>query len=248
MVSDVFIEMFDRLPRQGPGKNECTKKAFEILSELPERPHILDIGCGSGMQTLLLAQLSGGKVDALDLYRIFLDDLNERAMKKGISDNIRTCVGSMTDLPYEKDSFDLIWAEGSIYIMGFKEGVSYWKQFLKNKGYICVSEINWLKDNPSEKAISYWNNYPEVSMKTVEENKETISEIGFDCIDIFILPESAWWDYYHPLELRLEEMKKKYSENAEFNEFSKEIYEEMEIYKECSDDYGYVFYIMKKKE
>ncbi|WP_445475627.1 class I SAM-dependent methyltransferase [Methanococcoides methylutens] len=249
MVSDIFLEIFDRLPRQGPGKNECTKKAFTMLSGLPARPHIIDIGCGSGMQTLLLAELSGGKVDALDLYRIFLEDLNERAIKKGISDKIRTCVGSMTDLPYERKSFDLIWAEGSIYIMGFKEGLSYWKQFLKKGGYICVTEINWLTDQPSEKALSYWNNYPEVAMKTVEENKETISELGLDCIDTFVLPESAWWDdYYNPLEIRLGEMKKKYPENADFTEFSEEIYAEMEVYKECSADYGYVFYIMKKKE
>lgn len=248
MESDIFLEIFDKLPRQGPGKDECTKKAFSILSDLPERPEILDIGCGSGIQTLALAEVSNGHVYALDLNRIFLEDLNERARKRGISGNIRTCVGSMTDLPYEKESFDVIWAEGSIYIMGFKEGLTYWKQFLKNDGYICVSEITWLTEFPSEKALSFWNCYPELAMKTVEENKDIISELGFDCIDTFVLPESAWWDdYYNPLEIRLEEMKGKYPENDDFARFSEEIYAEIEIYRECSTDYGYVFYIMKKK-
>ena len=249
MESDIFLEIFDRLPRQGPGKDECTKKAYSMLTGLPEKPRILDIGCGSGKQTLVLAQISNGQIDALDLYRIFLDDLNERTKKKGLSENINTVVGSMMELPYEKEKFDLIWAEGSIYIMGFREGLAYWKQFLKNNGYICVTEITWLTQSPSEKALSFWGNYPEIAMKTIEENKEIISEIGFDCIGTFELPESAWWDdYYDPLKIRLKDMKDKYAENTEFAEFSEEIYAEMEAYRECSDDYGYVFYIMKKKE
>jgi ubiquinone/menaquinone biosynthesis C-methylase UbiE len=86
MESDIFLEIFDKLPRQGPGKDECTKKAFSMLSDLPEKPNILDIGCGSGVQTLALAEVSNGYVAALDLNKIFLDDLNDRARNKGISE------------------------------------------------------------------------------------------------------------------------------------------------------------------
>lgn len=245
----IFLEIFDRLPRQGPGKDECTRKAYSMLSELPERPYVLDIGCGSGRQTLVLAEISKGHIDALDLNAIFLDDLNERAKQKGFSDNITTFVGSMTELPFEKESFDLIWAEGAIYIMGFKEGLAYWKQFLKNTGYIAVTEITWLKSSPSERARSFWDNYPEVAMGTIDEKKAIISDLGLECIGSFVLPEKAWWDdYYHPLEKHLEEMNEKYSGNSDFIKFSEEIYAEIELYRECSDDYGYVFYIIQKKE
>lgn len=82
----------------------------------------------------------------------------------------------------------------------------------------------------------------------MKRTKYVTSELGFDCIGTFVLPESAWWnDYYHPFEKRLEEMKEKYLENNYFVGFAEEIYTEIETCRECSVAYGYIFYIMKKK-
>lgn len=46
MVESPIFEIFDGLPRQGPGNNKCTEKAFNLLSPLPAGTKILDIGCG----------------------------------------------------------------------------------------------------------------------------------------------------------------------------------------------------------
>ena len=47
MTDDIFFEIHQGLPREGPGRNEYTKKAFEMLPRL-DNPRILDIGCGTG--------------------------------------------------------------------------------------------------------------------------------------------------------------------------------------------------------
>jgi len=52
---DIFFEIHKDLPREGPGGNEYTRKAFYMLGDLPPEPYILDIGCGPGMQTIELA-------------------------------------------------------------------------------------------------------------------------------------------------------------------------------------------------
>ena len=108
-MPEIFWELHSGLPREGPGDNESTKKAYLMLKELPKNPRILDIGCGPGMQTIELAKLSNGRIDALDNHQPFLEDLKRKAEKEGLSERINSVKGDMPALNYENNSFDLIW-------------------------------------------------------------------------------------------------------------------------------------------
>lgn len=109
-VAEVFWELHNALPREGPGDNESTRKAYLMLKGLPENPRILDIGCGLGMQTIELAKSANGRIDAFDNHQPFLEDLKRRAEKEEVSKKIRTVNGDMFALNYENSSFDLIWS------------------------------------------------------------------------------------------------------------------------------------------
>ena len=65
-----FHELFEALPRQGPGLDESTRHALGLLPPLGPDQSILDIGCGSGVQTLELARRSR-RITATDLHRPF---------------------------------------------------------------------------------------------------------------------------------------------------------------------------------
>lgn len=69
----IFYEVHSNLPREGPGDNKSTDRAFKALKNLPPKPRILDIGCGPGMQTIELAKLSCGQIEALDSHQPFLE-------------------------------------------------------------------------------------------------------------------------------------------------------------------------------
>jgi ubiquinone/menaquinone biosynthesis C-methylase UbiE len=75
-MPQIFYEVHSNLPGEGPGDNESTGRAFKSLKNLPANPRILDIGCGPGMQTIELAKLSGGQIEALDSHQAFLDQLD----------------------------------------------------------------------------------------------------------------------------------------------------------------------------
>ena len=49
---EYFYELFEALPRGGPGDEESTRRAFNTIPNPPEQPFILDIGCGPGLKTL----------------------------------------------------------------------------------------------------------------------------------------------------------------------------------------------------
>ena len=82
----LISSMFEELSRQGPGSDEATAFAFSFLSRDRRRGRILDIGCGSGMQTLTLARICPEcRITASDLHQPFLDDLTARAENAGVA-------------------------------------------------------------------------------------------------------------------------------------------------------------------
>src|SRR5512133_2195224 len=100
MDETFFFNIFEGLPRQGPGSDFCTTRAFHVIPDIPKHAHILDIGCGSGMQTLALARLAPeSTITASDIHQPFLDDLLERAKNEGLDNRIKTIPASMDNLP-----------------------------------------------------------------------------------------------------------------------------------------------------
>ncbi len=243
---DIFLELHSNLPREGPGNNDSTAKALSFVPKLPQNPRILDIGCGPGMQTLTLAKLTGGQVIAVDNHQPYLDVLQQRAESESLSNHIETHNCSMFSLDFEHDSFDLIWSEGAIYIIGFQEGLRSWHSFLKPGGILAVTELSWLVKNPPNEPLQFWNQeYP--NMKNIEENISIIQDSGYNYIHSFTLPESAWWDnYYLPLQERISLLQAKYQDDAEAQGILQLEQREIELYRNYSHCYGYVFYIMQK--
>jgi ubiquinone/menaquinone biosynthesis C-methylase UbiE len=244
---DIFFEIHKDLPREGPGNNNSTRKAFSLLKNLPSNPRILDIGCGPGMQTIELAKLSNGKIIGIDTHKPFLDELNRRAEKEGVQDRIETIICSMFSMDFEDEFFDLIWSEGAIFIIGFEKGLKEWHRFLRKRGYIVVSELAWLRGKPPQETNQYLKKeYPPI--KTIEENMQIIKRLGYHFLKKFILPESGWWDdYYVPLENRISLLRKKYQGDTEAEKALDETLIEIEMFRKYSAYYGYVFYLMQKK-
>ncbi|GAB1539884.1 class I SAM-dependent methyltransferase [Scytonema sp. NUACC21] len=242
---DIFFEIYKDLPRQGPGNNESTRKVFSLLTDLPPKPSLLDIGCGSGMQTLELAKLTDGTIAAVDNHSPYLEQLNSQILAEGLAEKVVTANASMFSLKFEAKSFDVIWSEGAIYIIGFEKGLQTWRPLLKDKGHLVVSEISWLKSNPPTEVQKYWEaNYP--GIKSIESNLRMVEDLGYRKIGLFVLPESGWWDnYYTPLEKRIGLLREQYKDNEAMNRELDNSLLEIEFYRKYSDWYGYVFYLMQ---
>ncbi|MCB2220159.1 MAG: class I SAM-dependent methyltransferase [Bacteroidetes bacterium] len=220
-----------------------------MVTNLPDVPHILDLGCGTGSQTIALAKLLGGHIIALDKHQPYLDVLSQQAQKEHLSNVIKPVRGDLLFLDFPDQSFDLIWSEGAIYIAGFKKGIMSCKPLLKKNGYLVVSEISWTDsvNRPSE-LKEFWNKeYP--GMKSIQESLKIIRESGFELVHYFPLPEEDWWTHlYHPLNARLKKLREKYSGNTEALEMIEYVQKEIHFREIYADHYGYFFYIMKKSE
>ncbi len=244
---EIFWQVHRDLPREAPGSDASTLRALSMLPDLPASPRILDIACGPGAQTVALARATNGDVTAIDTHQPFLDDLARRAAQAGVADRVHPRQASMFDLDFGQP-FDLLWSEGAIYIIGFERGLREWRRLLKPGGLIAVTEISWLKPNPPEAAHRFWSEaYP--NMATVEENLARLSAVGYRSLGHFTLPESDWWDnYYHPMAARIEMLRQAYSDNPEALSVLDLEYAEIELYRQFSAWYGYVFYLGQASE
>ena len=155
-MEEIFYEIFEDLPSQGPGDAKSTQKAFRKIVGLPSAPDILDIGCGVGRQTLDLAKLTSGRIMALDNHRPFLEMLQERSHTDDLLAEIQMVQGDMAALGFEPESFDLIWSEGAAYIMGFDTAMKAWRPLLRPGGSMVLSHIVWFKKNRPKEVEAFW--------------------------------------------------------------------------------------------
>ncbi|MDR0512929.1 MAG: class I SAM-dependent methyltransferase [Treponema sp.] len=246
--NELICEFFSAMQRQGPGSPEMTKKALGFLGFVDNlsQKKIADIGCGTGGQTMLLAQNCLADITGVDIFPDFINIFNDNAKKQNLQDRVRGIVGSMDDLPLQKDEFDIIWSEGAIYNIGFERGLTEWRNYLKKEGFIAVTEASWFTvDRPAE-IEEYWAyHYPAIT--TIANNVHTMQKCGFVPFATFTLPENCWIDNYFIPQIPVNEsIVKKYSGDKTVERFVEANRHEYEMYKKYKEFYGYVFYIGKK--
>lgn len=244
----LFFEIFESLPRQGPGDEVSTGHAFKKLTDLPEYPEILDVGCGVGKQTIALAKLTSGYITALDNHAPFIEILKRNVNEAGYSDKVTGVVGDMAAMHFADESFDLVWSEGAAYSMGFENAPNAWKRLLRPKGYLVVSELVWFKAEAPQPVKDFFaEEYP--AMRHFKAIYPIIESAGYKIIDSFQLPDQSWWtDYYTPMETVIAEKKAQYGDNGKTRPIFEGLQLEAEIHRKYKEYYGYGFYIMQKAD
>ena len=247
MPSKLLFEIYEDLPRQGVGRNEYTRRAYEMLPPL-RAPRILDLGCGSGAPSLELARVSGGRVIGLDVHQPYLDELSRRAEAAGLADRVSARNGSMLSIELPDESFDLVWAEGSIFIIGFDRGLEEWRRLIRPAGFLVVHDVAWLRPDPPDALREFWSEaYP--AMRDISQNLAAIPPRGYEVLGHFPLPEDAWWvEFYEPLEQRLPELRARHAADAEAQALLEESQREIDMLREYPGWYGSVFFVMQRRD
>jgi ubiquinone/menaquinone biosynthesis C-methylase UbiE len=206
--------------------NRYTRKAFRLLPKL-DKPLILDIGCGTGEPILELTQLSDGQIIGIDIDQNALDRLSEKIKKANLTERVKTIKCSMTNMTFPDKSFDIIWAEGTIFIIGFQKGLKEWRQFLKPAGFLVVHD----------------------EMSDIQKRLSLIPICDYKLVDYFIISKDVWWDeYYFPLEKKIKELRIKYGDNIEVQNILDKEQSYVDEFNRNPRYHGSVFYIMQKRQ
>ena len=166
--------------------------------------------------------------------------------RTALSDKIRPYLGDMNNLGMENESFDLVWAAGSLYHAGFERGLGICRDLLVPGGGLCASELSWLRPDPPEECREFFAEiYP--AIVDIDSNLDTIRNNGFKIIGYFAQPDTEWLEpFYHPLEKRIAMFRERYASNPDWMDVLDSFQHEIEIFRRYSAYYGEVFFVMQR--
>ncbi|MCD9536801.1 MerR family transcriptional regulator [Photobacterium carnosum] len=235
-----FMTIFTPLEQWAPGSKQDTLNAISLMPNQQMR-RILEIGSGKGGSTLLLANNTKAHITAVDNEPVAIEQLNQKIKDSQLVDRISPVCASMTALPFEAKSFDAIWAESCVYIMGMENALQQWKPLLKDDGILVVSDLVWLTDMPDENVKQFWlSNYPNI--QTIPTRLKLFQAQGYDVIDHFSLGLNAWENYWLPLKARVEALQP----TMPTSQALLDVEQEIGIYEtSVAKDFTYHYFIVK---
>ena len=235
--------LFGGMEKLGPGGNVHTLHVLRLLPEHQFRV-IVDAGCGTGRQTMVLAKELGTMVHAVDSYEPFLNDLMRRAKEARIEQLVETHCMDMKDIPGIFQRIDLLWSEGAAYNIGFSNALTTWASAINSDSFAVVSELSWLREQVPDAVREFFlSGYPD--MQSIQQNIAVAENAGYKVLTNYTLPKEAWVEgYYDILEPRAKALVD--HPDPSVRDFAIETVKEIKIF-ECSEDsYGYVFYVLHR--
>ena len=170
-------------------------------------------------------KVSNGKITGVDINQSLLGRLERKIEEAGLSDRVKTMNCSMSDMDFPDESFDIIWAEGSIAIIGFEKGLKGWGRLLKTNGFLVVHD----------------------DIGDLAYKKEQIAGNGYELLHYFTLSENIWWkEYYAPMENQINQLKAECAGEHELLNELGDAEREVDMFKKDTARFRSVFFIMKK--
>jgi ubiquinone/menaquinone biosynthesis C-methylase UbiE len=135
-VRDYYEELWQRLPEDLVPPHWEVRRRF-LLGEVRPGDRTLDLGCGAGEFTALLAE-AGGRAVGADVAQAALD----RAARR--HPNLELCLIPMDGpLPFEDNGFDLVWSSEVIeHVADTARWLSEARRVLVPRGRLAVTTPN----------------------------------------------------------------------------------------------------------
>jgi len=170
-----------------PGGFDATHKLLESC-HIDKSSRILDIGCGKGTTSILLAQEYGCDVVGIDLSDDLLSNANSLAKRKHLEHKVSFRKGDALNMPFSDNEFDRAIGQAVLILVGDKKkAVQEALRVVKPGGYVGWLELSWKKPVTKEFLDGVSNvicAYCMLGVETVEDWKRLFEDSGVKQLQI----------------------------------------------------------------
>ncbi|MBI3268274.1 MAG: class I SAM-dependent methyltransferase [Planctomycetes bacterium] len=247
MREKLLTECFESLELRSPSLPETARTIARVAGLVAGR-EVLELGAGTGRTGLLLAREFGCRVTITDLDTAALRTAQRRAEVEGLDKRIVVRPADLRQVAFPHSSFDLIVAEGAIYLLGFEEGFKEWRRVLRLGGYLAVTHLTWTRTPPPDRVREFWQKEYPKPLHTLDENRRIIDRAGYEPIHEEVLPPEAWDAYYKPLQASLDKLRARHANDSEALGHLRHLQDEIDCHYQWGgrESVGYVLYVARK--
>jgi SAM-dependent methyltransferase len=234
-----IFDLFDGLARCAPGDAASVARA---CAGVAPGAAVLDAGCGRGADLpALRAAIPGARIVAVDAAAPFI------AHVAAAFPGVQAVCGDMADPP--GGPFDLIWSGGAVYNLGVTPALQGWRPHLAPGGRVAFSDLVLRGDTAPEVGdifaaegvapeLADFFSAEGVSLRGEAALRAEVAAAGFRVVETFWMPDSAWSDYYLPLEPRLAVAEA--ARDPDTRAMALAFRHEIDLWRRHGADYGYL--------
>lgn len=226
------------------------------LCEISSDDEVLEVGCGVGQTTSLLAKRIGCRVVGVDLSPAMVERARERARRERVDDRTEFRVANIIDLPFEDDRFNVVFAESvTPFATDHTKAIMEYTRVIKPGGRVGLNEATWLHP-PSPELVAWFSQdmAANATTHTAEEWEALFEGAGLQDVTVRtstidtreevrgLLRRFGFGGFLQSMGRML----KLYARNPEYRDFARETREGGVVPQGTLESLGYGLYIGRK--
>lgn len=154
---------------------------------------ILDVGCGTGVISVLLAEL-GHDVAGIDVSTEMLERARAKAADRTPDRPVEFQVGDAEAIPYPDDAFDAVTARHLVWTLpNPSNAIREWQRVVRPGGRIVLIEGHWDFDDPWDEYEEIHDELPLYRGRPPAELVDFLRDRGLENVESEPLMESVLW-------------------------------------------------------